>query len=508
MTTVAQIQAEKLRIAGERNKLLQLQRSLDDGEERDAIVAQRAALQKELVVLERELEVASNQSPATGEFEGRDRNSGAFRYKNPVTGESFLSNTAPTESQQQQVGLTPDLDIGSNPVRRATEAQPATAPAEIQTPAAVPALVDNLESAPVDPATDPQSGSGEESAVPPADVRDQAEIPTNTDGYGSQNEVAVSAADVRTAPSIIGDEDAQQAAFQTFAAAGDEDAQDAAFGVFNSQNRVQVGVKQAQNQQRNSALAQFPVNTDWRVVLRLAPGADYLYAAADAGLLQPLKTTNGVVFPYTPSITTAYKANYSEYNLTHSNYRGYFYQNSYTDTVQLNATFTAQSTADAAYVLAVIHFFRSVTKMFYGNDAQRGSPPPLVYLSGLGDYQFNNHPCLVSQFNYSLPADVDYISSGSPNNLGLNLQPLQNLYSTTLNAVAPTVTRLATAFLPRGAENERPAPLQALLNNPTYVPSKIDIQLSLFPVQSRSSVSKQFSLKNFANGNLLKGGFW
>ena len=366
--------------------------------------------------------------------------------------------------------------------------------------------------APVNSAIDPvaqfRRGSGEESAVPPADVRDQAEIPTNTDGYGSQNEVAVSAADVRTAPSIIGDEDAQQAAFQTFAAAGDEDAQDAAFGVFNSQNRVQVGVKQAQNQPNNRALAQFPVNTDWRVVLRLAPGADYLYAAADAGLLQPLKTTNGVVFPYTPSITTAYKANYSEYNLTHSNYRGYFYQNSYTDTVQLNATFTAQSTADAAYVLAVIHFFRSVTKMFYGNDAQRGSPPPLVYLSGLGDYQFNNHPCLVSQFNYSLPADVDYISSGSPNNLGLNLQPLQNLYSTTLNAVAPTVTRLATAFLPRGAENERPAPLQALLNNPTYVPSKIDIQLSLFPVQSRSAVSKQFSLKNFANGNLLKGGFW
>jgi hypothetical protein len=30
----------------------------------------------------------------------------------------------------------------------------------------------------------------------------------------------------------------------------------------------------------------------------------------------------------------------------------------------------------------------------------------------------------------------------------------------------------------------------------------------LFPMQSREQVSKQFSLKNFANGNLLKGGFW
>ena len=274
-------------------------------------------------------------------------------------------------------------------------------------------------------------------------------------------------------------------------------------------SRTEALVGKAQDQQTNSDLsAQYPINTDWRVTLRLAPGATYLYNAADAGLLAPLKTTNGVIFPYTPTISTAYKANYSSYDLTHSNYRGYFYQNSYTDAVNLTASFTAQSTADAAYVLAVIHFFRSVTKMFYGQDAQRGSPPPLVFLSGLGDYQFNNHPCVVSQFNYTLPADVDYISSGSPNNIGLNLQPLQNLYSTTLNAVSPTVTRLAAAFLPPGAQNALPSPLQALLNTPTYVPTKLDIVLTLFPVQSRSQVSKQFSLKGFANGNLLKGGFW
>ena len=269
-----------------------------------------------------------------------------------------------------------------------------------------------------------------------------------------------------------------------------------------------VGAAQAQSQDTNASLSQQTVNTDWRVTLRLAPNATYLYKAANAGLLAPLKVTNGIIFPYTPAITTTYKANYSTYDLTHSNYRGYFYQNSYTDAITLTATFTAQSTSDAAYVLAVIHFFRSVTKMFYGQDAQRGSPPPLVFLSGLGDYQFNNHPCLVQSFNYNLPADVDYISSGSPNNLGLNLAPLQNLYSTTLNAVAPTVTRLATAFLPPGAQNDLPAPLQGLLNNPTYVPSKLDMVINLLPVQSRAQVSQQFSLKGFANGDLIKRGFW
>jgi hypothetical protein len=70
------------------------------------------------------------------------------------------------------------------------------------------------------------------------------------------------------------------------------------------------------------------------------------------------------------------------------------------------------------------------------------------------------------------------------------------------------VTRLASAFLPVGAQNNIPAPLQSLLANPTYVPTKMDMQITLLPIQSRSQVSKQFSLKNFANGNLIKGGFW
>jgi hypothetical protein len=350
---------------------------------------------------------------------------------------------------------------------------------------------------PVDPqiAQDLENGAGETLAVPTSDINTSA-APTN---FGTTIQTFDDGSTIQTfddgstlATGIDG----------SISSSPSNDAQAV------SQSEVSTGVFQAQNQETNRALSQMPINTDWRVVLRLAPGSNYLYNAPNAGLLAPLKVTNGVVFPYTPSISTSYKANYSTYDLTHSNYRGYFYQNSYTDAVQLKATFTAQSTSDAAYVLAVIHFFRSVTKMFYGQDAQRGSPPPLVFLSGLGDYQFNNHPCVVSNFSYNLPADVDYISSGAPNNLGLNLQPLQNLYSTTLNAIAPTATRLAAAFLPPGAQNDLPAPLQSLLNNPTYVPSKMDIDISLLPVQSRSQVSKQFSLKNFANGQLIKGGFW
>jgi hypothetical protein len=262
-----------------------------------------------------------------------------------------------------------------------------------------------------------------------------------------------------------------------------------------------------------------PGNSDWRVRLNLAPTSDYLYNAGGnnaqaAGILAPLRATNGVVFPYTPTITTSYQANYEQYDLIHSNYRGIYYKNSRVNDVSIRAMFTAQDTSEANYLLAVIHFFRSVTKMFYGQDANRGVPPPLVFLNGFGNFQFSNHPCVVGQFNYTLPSDVDYIRATSFNNYGGNLfnrrQPI---------AVAPGgvqfagAIRLANALLPKNAQPQTPTQnaLTGSVTNTdlsTYVPTKIEIDLTLIPVQTRDQVSNQFSLKEFANGNLIKKGFW
>jgi hypothetical protein len=249
-------------------------------------------------------------------------------------------------------------------------------------------------------------------------------------------------------------------------------------------------------------------NGDWRVRLRLAPQAKYLYNAPNPGIMQPLQVTDGVIFPYTPTITSSYKASYSQYDLTHSNYRGYFYQNSAAEPVQISCMFTAQSTMEANYLLAVITFFKSVTKMFYGQDAQRGSPPPLTYLTGLGEYQFNEHPCLVSQFNYTLPSDVDYIRAGSPNQLGTNQINQRDRQSVSTGSLFGGLNRLAAALLTKGAIPQRPPPPSLGTNRPTYVPTKIELSFTLLPIQSRNQVSKQFSLENFANGNLIKGGFW
>lgn len=255
-------------------------------------------------------------------------------------------------------------------------------------------------------------------------------------------------------------------------------------------------------------------DTDWRVRLSLAPQANYLYKAPDvggqpgSGILAPLARTDGVIFPYTPRITTAYAARYTSYDLTHSNYRGYFYQGSHVDDINIEATFTAQDTAEAEYLLAVIHFFRSITKMFYGQDPTRGTPPPLVYLRGLGEFQYNLHPCVVAQFNYNLPNDVDYIRARSKNTVPGDLLQRRQRQSVPTNIFSSVLQRLSSAGLSKGAQ-PAPPPVPSLgVAESTYVPTKLDMTIMLKPIQSREQVSRQFRLDQYANGDLLKGGFW
>jgi len=268
----------------------------------------------------------------------------------------------------------------------------------------------------------------------------------------------------------------------------------------------------AQAQQVREAQAKVANNGDWRVRLSLAPSADYLYNATPSGILQPLKNTGGVIFPYTPKISTSYNANYSPTDLTHSNYKGYYYQNSNVGEITIDAKFTAQDTNEAQYLLAVIHFFRSITRMFYGQDAQRGAPPPLVFLSGFGEYQFNQHPCVVTNFSYTMPDNVDYIRARSVNINGSSLLTRRDRQTTPTDPISGAIQRISNLFssqgISPGAIVNRPAPPTLGQNNPTYVPTSVDLSLRLLPIQSRAQVSQQFSLKGFANGDLIRGGFW
>ena len=248
----------------------------------------------------------------------------------------------------------------------------------------------------------------------------------------------------------------------------------------------------------------FQGRKDWRVRLALsdAPEVNYLYRAPNPGILNPLNATSGVIFPYTPTISVNYSANYNPTELVHSNYKVFQYSSSSIDSVTIACDFTAQDTNEADYLLAVIHFFRSATKMFYGQDEspRRGTPPPLCYIYGMGSYQFAGQPLAISQFSYNLPNNVDYIKTSS----------------TSLSVTSATQpSRMAGTGVTRGGV--LPAPNFTPLQEPdtiSWVPSKIQLSITCVPMLSRNAVSNKFSLEQYATGALLNGigkpggGFW
>lgn len=172
----------------------------------------------------------------------------------------------------------------------------------------------------------------------------------------------------------------------------------------------------------------------------------------------PLTSTGGVLFPFTPQIQFSHKANYESESLVHTNYDHPYFRNSSVEAISVSGTFTASNSDEARYILAVIHFFRSVTKMFYGQDALAGTPPPILYLDGYGNLMIDHVPVVVTSFEYQLPQDVDYIS---------------------IEDSGASVTAL--------------------------VPTNLTISVSLKPTYSRNIISNNFGLEKFVNGNLITG---
>jgi hypothetical protein len=274
----------------------------------------------------------------------------------------------------------------------------------------------------------------------------------------------------------------------------------------NSNNGNTGALSETRSTATNEDAKSFQKAKDWRVRLSLAPSAKYLYktdAPSGPGILGPLAATNGVIFPYTPSISVVYAASYDASELVHSNYKIYNYKSSNVDTVTITGDFTAQDTNEANYLLAVIHFFKSVTKMFYGQDQnpRNGTPPPLVYMSGMGTFQFDNHPLAVTNFTYSLPNEVDYIRAGS-----VTTEPGLPTSGTTtpVNTDNASTARIQSSGLkPRTPNFQRQ---QATINsNATYVPTKMQIVITCIPIVTRNDISNNFSLRDYATGSLLQG---
>jgi hypothetical protein len=235
-----------------------------------------------------------------------------------------------------------------------------------------------------------------------------------------------------------------------------------------------------------------------------------MYKIADqSDIMYPLKETDGVIFPYTPQISVIYSSNYDQVDVVHSNYKIYNYRNSSVDNISIIGDFTAQDTTEANYLLAVMHFFRSVTKMFYGQDSNptRGVPPPICYLTGYGKYAFNMHPVVIQNFTLSYPNDVDYINAGAP--LVTRQITAYNPPTIIGNTHRQRIEALKRSGLAQGGVTAK-----TMINTNisaedslkiTRVPTKMTISLSAVPIITRNNMSNNFSLKQYATGELLTG---
>ena len=158
-----------------------------------------------------------------------------------------------------------------------------------------------------------------------------------------------------------------------------------------------------------------PVNRDWRVRLSV-PNVSSFKASP---LLKPLTQTNGLVFPFTPTIIVAHSANYQAITPTHTNYPYFAYQNSQVDQLVITGDFFVQNGTEARYWAGALHYLRSMTKMFFGGEASTlGAPPPIAKLNGYGEHIFNDVPVVITNFTLDLPGEVDYIATqvGQPTN--------------------------------------------------------------------------------------------
>jgi hypothetical protein len=141
------------------------------------------------------------------------------------------------------------------------------------------------------------------------------------------------------------------------------------------------------------------INCDWKIF--------------NSQLFKVLESTGGVVWPFTPSVTVSTKANYTPIDTVHSNYQFHAYKNSVVDDITISGEFSCETEKDAAYWIAATVFFKTATKMFFGQGENVGNPPIICNLTGYGSSVFDKVPVIIKSFSVDLGADVNYIRCNS-----------------------------------------------------------------------------------------------
>jgi hypothetical protein len=187
---------------------------------------------------------------------------------------------------------------------------------------------------------------------------------------------------------------------------------------------------------------------DWRVRITCQ------WDTFNSPLFAVLQQTGGVVWPYLPSITVSTKAEYNTIPITHANYSQYSYKNSVVDDISISGEFSCETATDGAYWIAATTFFKTATKMFFGQGNLAGNPPIICNLTGYGSHVFDKVPVIIKSFSVDFKDDVNYIKC----------DPFKN-------------------------------------GKYTWVPALSTITVSVAPVYSRQGLRK-FNLQDYANGKM------
>jgi len=223
---------------------------------------------------------------------------------------------------------------------------------------------------------------------------------------------------------------------------------------------------------------------DWRVRLQVPQGSPLETFFFDNNkLMAPLKSSRGIFWPLTPAMVIQHTANYNTMEQVHSNYPHFAYQNSQVDQMNIIGEFPVQNQDDAKHWVATINFLRTATKMFFGSDQEhKGSPPPILHLSGYGDHMFNKVPVIINTFNVELRQGIDYISTEQSKVYSKQYEHETNYYDNEGN------------FIGEGFGSGTPT-------EATWAPTLSNISVLITPIYSRDSV-KTFSMHKFVRGEL------
>jgi hypothetical protein len=259
---------------------------------------------------------------------------------------------------------------------------------------------------------------------------------------------------------------------------------------------------------------------DWRVRLSLANWSSF----KTSPVLSPLKDAGGLIFPYTPRINIHSGASYSPVSPIHSNYQFHAYRNSEPGKITINAPMYVEDSTQGLYWIAMVHYLRSLTKMFAGNDPKAGNPPPVVFLNGYGNYVFKNVPVVVTSMSVELENNCDYIGvnvvgsaageiqgvADSISGLASGLGGLANDFGfgadSTVGGILGGVSAIAGGVGQVAALAGTFGLGGTVSGGVSHVPTKTNFIVTLQPVYSRDS-ARNFSLDRFVQGGYLNNSF-